>query len=84
MSLKVYKSNCVVDLISYEDYLETTGLTDEEVYPVLMEGPWEREEDGDFIYQIDLTHFKNSIMLLRAALPVDVIERNMFGVEYCQ
>lgn len=82
--VKVYKNNCVEDLISYEDYLKATGLEDDVVYPIMLEGPWEKESDGDFIYRIDLTEYKHSIMNLRECLPIDVIERNRFGVEYCQ
>ena len=84
--MKLYKSNCVVDLISYADYLDVTGQKDEDVYPRMMEGPQEKEEDGDFIYRIDLLNAKphKPDWKLIAQLPSYIIVRNQFGVEYYQ
>lgn len=83
MKIKVYKNRYVEDLISYEDYLQATGLDDDTAYPRLLEGPFERQEDGDFVVRIDLETHEEAV-ILRQYLPEEVIARNRFGVEYCQ
>jgi len=82
--INLYKNNYVEDLISFKDYIIATGLDEDEVYTDMLEGPWEREEDGDFVYRIDLSVYKESIRRLKRHLPVYVIRRNKFGVEYTQ
>ncbi|MBV5346752.1 hypothetical protein JZU46_00760 [bacterium] len=83
--MMVYKNKrAIEDLISYEDYLKITGLNDETLYESLMDGPLEHCKDGDFIVKIDLSLDDVVAKQLKEVLPIDVVERNKFGIEYQQ
>lgn len=84
--MKLYKYDPpVVDLISFDDFIEATGMVEDQVYNKFMEDcDFTTESDGDFIVWIDLNQDELWCKLFKAKLPEDVVKRNKLGVEYCQ